>query len=443
MKKFIYLILLFHSVNIYSQNEQELKAFTLKFLNDIKNENFESAYLNFDSTITKQFTLQQLKEVWTQIKSQFGELKNLNEPQISKMTGSTLFIYPLEFEKGALNAQVAVDYFNKITGFFLTVRPESVTYNIPDYADTSKIEEIYTSFGSPEYELDAVLTKPKNKKNLPVVILVHGSGPHDKDETIGPNKPFKDLALGLATNDIAVFRYDKRTHSYAWKIRPDSIDLYLEVIEDVIYATNYLKEKSNDYGISAQNIIVLGHSLGGSLIPRIDKNSKDIKAYISMAGMTRTVDQALIEQVFYIYNLDGVFDDKEKKDFEELKRKLLNALSQNLTLETPTDSLPMNLHPFYWLDFRSLYTFKEAENLKKPILVLQGESDYQVTMEDFEGWKTALKNNKNAQFKSYPKLNHLFMFSQFEKSSPQEYYRNGHISKEVILDIANWIKSLK
>ena len=80
------------------------------------------------------------------------------------------------------------------------------------------------------------LTLPVGKKKAPVVILVHGSGPQDRDETVGPNKPFRDLAWGLAERGIATVRYDKRTKEMAQCVQITNLTVYNEYITDVIIA---------------------------------------------------------------------------------------------------------------------------------------------------------------------------------------------------------------
>lgn len=441
MKITIIFALLVLNMSSFILAQDNAKQIADGFINDLKVENFDKAYKNFDSSITVQFSLQQLKDVWAQIKGQYGDITKIGEPQISKMTTSTLLVYPIDYQKGGLNAQIAVNLFGQISGFFLSMRPESFAYIFPPYTDTTKYEEVNIKFGDPNFELGATITIPKNVQDMPVVILVHGSGPHDRDESIGPNKPFKDLAGGLASNGIAVFRYEKRTKEHGARLNPNKLDLNVETVEDVIYAIKYIENNGKKIRIDLNKVFVLGHSLGGSLLPRINKQTNNIKGFISMAGMTRSIDQVLMEQTYYIYNLDSVYDDAEKQDFETLKEQLLRVLSKDLNVNTPADSLPLNLPARYWLDFRTLYARKEAESISKPILVLQGESDYQVTLEDFEGWKEALKNNQSAKFISYPSLNHLFMKSPNAKSKPQEYYEPGHIETKVINDIVNWIKT--
>jgi hypothetical protein len=115
-----------------------------------------------------------------------------------------------EFQRGKLDTKVVFDG-NKITGLFFVL---SGTYKPPPYADSSKFEEREISIGKGIWSLPGTLSLPKGVGFFPAVVLVHGSGPHDRDETIGPNKPFRDLANGLASRGIAVLRYEKRTKQY-------------------------------------------------------------------------------------------------------------------------------------------------------------------------------------------------------------------------------------
>jgi dienelactone hydrolase len=93
----------------------------------------------------------------------------------------------------------------------------------------------------------------------------------------------------------------------------------------------------------------------------------------------------------------------------------------------------------YWFDLKNYDIIKTTQNLTLPICVLQGENDYQVTMQDFEGWKKALAQHKKVHFKSYPMLNHLFIAKK-NKSTPKDYEEQGNVSMPVITDIAKWIK---
>jgi len=93
----------------------------------------------------------------------------------------------------------------------------------------------------------------------------------------------------------------------------------------------------------------------------------------------------------------------------------------------------------YWKDLNTYKPGAVAASLTMPMLVLQGERDYQVTMKDFEAWKEALRGRTNVTFRSYPDLNHLFA-SGTGKSTPAEYEKPGKVSETVMNDIAAWVK---
>jgi len=269
-------------------------------------------------------------------------------------------------------------------------------------------------------------------------VLVHGSGPHDRDETIGPNKPFRDLAWGLASRGVAVLRYDKRTQVHAAKLVAiqDKVTVNEETVEDAVAAVSLLRTTRK---IDAKSIFVLGHSLGGMMIPRIAKHDPEIAGFIFMAGAARPMEDVILEQMSYIFSRDGSISDQEKAMLEDMKGRVAKVKAPGLSPETPSLLLPYGVPASYWLDLRGYDAPKEATSLKQPMLFLQGGRDYQVTMEDFGRWKAALSLRDDVLFRTYPALNHLFIAGE-GKSTPQEYERPGHVANEVIGDIADWIK---
>ncbi len=266
--------------------------------------------------------------------------------------------------------------------------------------------------------------------------MVQGSGPSDRDETIGPNTPFRDIAHGLAKKGIASIRYDKRTFVYKEKMAEaiDSVTVLEETIDDAISAVNLALQQSD---VNPKKIVILGHSLGGMLAPRIAAQDHDIKAIIMMAANARPLEDVIIDQYHYLLGLDG-WDDQDQKIMDKLKmesdnvRKLrTHALISNL-------DLPLGLPVSYWADLARYDQVETAKNLKIPMLILQGWRDYQVTSKDYELWQQALNKKHKVTFKYYPELNHLFM-SGTGKSTPKEYETAGHISEKVIEDMAEFI----
>ena len=101
---------------------------------------------------------------------------------------------------------------------FVPTRKAEPSYEAPAYVNRKAFRDIDVIVGKAPWPLPGTLSLPTGTHAWPVVILVHGSGPEDRDETIGPNRPFRDLAWGLASRGIAVLRYDKRTKVHPYRV---------------------------------------------------------------------------------------------------------------------------------------------------------------------------------------------------------------------------------
>ncbi len=95
--------------------------------------------------------------------------------------------------------------------------------------------------------------------------------------------------------------------------------------------------------------------------------------------------------------------------------------------------------PSYWLELKSQTPVLTLHGLGLPVLVLQGGRDYQVSMKDFAGWQRSLKDVSRAAFRSYPKLNHLFVAGE-GPSAPAEYEKAGHVVRDVVEDVAYFVR---
>ncbi len=409
------------------------------FLMRIESGDVNAAYNQCSDDLKKSFSAQDLSNLWENFEKELGKFQKFAESKVED-AGEYLIVYTnTVFEKQNVAFQISLDIKNNIAGFFVVPEVNMQGWTFPEYADTAKFAEVKVKVGTAKYPLDGILATPKNKKSFDAVILVHGSGGHNMDEEIGPNKPFRDLATGLSSQGIAVLRYDKRTLVYGKELvkELDEFTIEQEVLEDVRTAVDFLKADAR-----VEHIYILGHSLGGYILPRYVKSDTRITGYVLLAASARPIEDLIEEQYAYIFNSDDTLDETEKQTLEQLKPLIARVKSDSLTLATPAYDLPFNTPASYWLDLRAYKPAKVAADLSKPVLVLQGARDYQVTTEDFELYKRQLDGKKFATLKLYPELNHLFQ-PGIGKSVPDEYLTPSHIDKRVIDDITNWIKNRK
>jgi dienelactone hydrolase len=395
---------------------------------------FDKAIQPFDDTMNRVLPSGTLKEAWDGVVKQFGPLSRSTETRTETIQQYKVVYVTCEFQRGPVDVKVVFTSGNKVTGLFFV---PSGKYRPPVYADASKFDEEEVSVGSGGLRLPGTLSLPKGNGPFPALVLVHGSGPHDRDESLGPNKPFRDLAHGLASRGIAVLRYEKRTkhHQIVMALMSGNITVKEETVDDAVAAVGLLADHKK---IDPKRIFVLGHSLGGMLIPRIAKAKPGIAGFISLAGSTRPLEDLVLEQTKYILSLEEKPTEEGRQKLREIERQVARVKSADLSPATPRTELPFGAPAKYWLDLRGYDPAGEAKDLRKPMLILQGERDYQVTMVDFANWKRALSATKDVKLVSYSKLNHLFMEGE-GKSTPAEYAGPGNVAAVVIEEIANWV----
>jgi dienelactone hydrolase len=401
--------------------------------------NFEAATKDFDSTMQSALPASTLETNWNTIVGQVGAFQKQLSTQTQQVGDYTVVVITLQFESGVLDAQISVDASGQVAGFY--IKPSTgtppPTYEPPAYADLNafKEQDIVLNKGS-EWELPGTLTLPVGDGPFPAVVLVQGSGPSDRDETIGPNKLFRDLAWGLASRGIAVLRYDKRTLVYGQQMAAlSNLTVNEETVDDAVAAVALLQQTAK---IDPERVFVLGHSMGGYLAPRITSRAPQVAGIIILAGNTRSLEDLVLEQTKYLLSLDGSLSEADQKQIAAVEQAV-EATKHAQPGDDPS-TLLFNVPPAYWIDLNAYNPVAVAQKLSQPMLILQGERDYQVTMVDFQGWKDGLGGRDNVTFKSYPDLNHLFMSGK-GPSSPAEYQTPGHVAGQVIADIAGWIQA--
>lgn len=398
---------------------------------------YSQAVKQFDRTMRGRLPAPQLKAVWEQLISQVGPYQQQLATSVSSHDELTIVVVATQFEQSIIDIRVVYNQKKQVVGLFFVPSNYGYDYNPPPYADLTSFTEREISVGDGQWSLPGLLSIPQGSGPFPAVILVHGSGPNDRDETIGPNKPLRDIAYGLASRGIAVLRYDKRTLVHAEQVASlrDGYTVQEEVIDDAVAAYSLLTMIPE---IAADSIYLLGHSLGGLLAPRIAQQAPGLAGLIILAAPSRPLEEVILEQVNYLVSLEP--SPEAETQAQLLAEQVARVQDPNLSPTTPASELPLGVPAAYWLDLRDYDPVQVAQSLALPMFIMQGERDYQVTMADFQLWQAGLAERREVQFRSYAPLNHLFM-SGSGPITPQEYMVENHVAEQVIADMAGWILS--
>ena len=303
-----------------------------------------------------------------------------------------------------------------------------------------KLESIVVGKGTP-YPLRGLLTLPDDvAKPVPAVVFVHGSGASNMDEKVGELTPFKDLAEGLAAHGIASVRYDKRSFAYGRKmLKEKNITVKEETIEDAVRATQLLRK---DARIDRNRIFIVGHSMGAMLAPRIDAQGGNYCGLILMAGSPYKLEEIMLRQNEQaVSGLNKLLQMIARRQIKKLQ-KTFDGLYELSDEEAKKRKFAGGTTLYYFKEMGEHAAPGYLKRLQKPLLILQGEKDFQATAaEDFAGYQTLLEGRDNVSFKLYPGLNHAFVpaLSDDINKARKEYATERHIGEAVIGDIARWI----
>ncbi len=337
---------------------------------------------------------------------------------------------PVAFEHGGLTVVMSVDEAGLLQG--LKIEPAAAPWVPPAYAVPDRFAEREVRVGSGPLAVPGTLSVPCGDGPWPGVVLLSGGGPFDRDQTSGPNKPLKDLAWGLASRGVAVARFDKVTYAHPGQVA--DLTIADEYVPHAVAAARLLRDHP---AVDAARVFVAGHSAGGKAAPRVAAADPAVAGLVILAGDTQPMDQAAVRVARYLAALDP--GPAMEAFADAMTRQAALAGSSGLSPATPAAELPFGLPASYWLDLREYDPVAAAAGLDKPMLILQGGRDFQVTAtDDLAGWRAGLGHRADVTIRVYDADNHLF-FPGVGSSAPAEYERPQHVDPAVVADIARWL----
>jgi hypothetical protein len=400
------------------------------FVRLLEEEKFDSAAARIsDAVPADALSPERLGQIWAQITAASGPLGEVVPQSVTEQNGQHIVDMEARFERQPLKIRVVLDDALELTGLWF-LPPEPPPYDIPAYADTSAFRDVDVTMGDDPWTLPGTITFPVSPGPHPIVVLVHGSGPQDRDETVGPNRPFRDIAGGLATRGIAVLRYDKRTKVHGARIDAAGFTVEQEVIEDALAAIEVARSHRD---VDAGRVYVAGHSLGAMLAPEIATRDGRLAGIALLAAPARPLEVILRDQLEYIASLPQS-DSAARASITAT----LDTLAQLGNRALPPDVQVMGAPASYYYDLDEYRPIDTAVKLDIPILIVHGGRDYQVTSEDLAIWRERLSGD-DVTLREFPALNHLFIEGS-GMATPTEYYSTaGHVDASVIGTLATWI----
>ncbi|PSP19848.1 alpha/beta hydrolase [Halobacteriales archaeon QH_10_67_13] len=310
-------------------------------------------------------------------------------------------------------------------------------YAGPAYADGDAFETRELALESDDCSMDAAVTVPAgaDPDAVPGVVLVHGNDPlgtADKNLDAGGTQMFRDLAEGLSSAGVAVFRYDRRTNACPGTIESTGYTLDRVSVADAVAAAERFRTVE---GVDPDRVFVVGHSLGAFATPRIVDRT-GLAGGVALASPGRSFSEIVVDQLEYLATV-GEYDRQNALDQYEVWQDQIERVRAGDY--NPGDSV-LGYPGAFWDSLSEYDHVETARSIDAPLFYVWGSNDYQVTDEDAALLREELGDRDRTTFRTYDGLNHLFM--PVDPPSVQvEYAVRNNVAPTVIEDVAAWVRS--
>ncbi|HOJ04497.1 MAG TPA: alpha/beta fold hydrolase [Bacteroidota bacterium] len=423
-------LLVLPAIALHAQSSEQ-KAAANAFIDALIARDWPRLHALSHSTLQAQISDEKWKELMDQLETKGGTILRHELYSVEMNRGYANIVHHVHFAKDSLGMRVVVDSLNFVGGFWLEPVKRAYLFLPASYVDTLAFREEAVSIGS-EYALPATLSIPNGDGPFPAVLLVHGSGPQDRDQTVGGNKMFRDIAWGLASKGVMVLRYDKRTKVHGKRMNAFTTTVQTETIDDALLGLALLHARKD---CDTNRLVLLGHSLGATLAPEIAANAPAVDGVVMLAPIARPLEVVIGDQLRYIASQEDSisFDEQVKLGTEMDKIARIQAGTfepKRMLLGTPGA---------YYYDLHKRDQKAYARALGRPIFIARAEKDYQSPQMEHVLWQQWLEGIERVSFREYPRCFHSFIETD-GKPGPWNYETIGNVTPRLIDDLAQWCR---
>lgn len=382
-------------------------------------------YLMLDSTLKSRMTQEQLSEELDSITRMYGTPLEMSDEYVSKeMDANTQVSVPVRFNSGWMDFTYVINSDGSISSFKITASDKLDEQGYNETRGTYTVE-----VGQESIEEVYVHTRPNSAdESTPLVILIHGKDAYDRNSTVNANRTFRALAYQLADSGISTVRYDRTVLNHE-----DLEDTPSLILNELRELEEQLEEDSVLHG---QKTFLFGYGLGGYLLPYLAA-SVPADGYIIANAPAENLAECLADEQKFLNRVDSSNSD----EVIEMKDQQIDAaveIIHSLTSDKDYDYKLLGYPSAFWVFVQKYDALQAVQQLEKPILVIQGSNDYEVPLEQFNAWESALAEDEDARVVLYKDMDHLFIVRKSD-SRPQDSMTEGTLAAAMMKDLASFV----